>query len=311
VLPSWVAHSAAPKPTRAKRPARFIERTLQQTARFVEHSVFAERSARRPGLLQSLDARVKVFSLLAVLVGATFLHHAPSVWLIGAFTAVAALLSRVELRALCNRVWWFAPGVFVLVAIPAVFSVIVPGDALLTIYSTDAPPRLGPLALPPELAVTRQGVASAALVVSRLIVGVLLAVTLVLTTPWQELLRAAYTSTTAPFVLVLAMTHRYLFVLLRLVENMHLARRARTIAPVAAGEAHRWIGSRVGALFSRSRRLTEQVYAAMLARGYDGTPRSLTSFRFGRSEALWAVACCTVLVVALVGDRTVLGGLPW
>jgi cobalt ECF transporter T component CbiQ len=264
--------------------------------------VFAERAARRPGFLQSLDARAKLLSLVALLVAASFLHHLPSLWLLAAAVAAAAGLSRLGVRTLLNRVWWFLPAAFALIAIPAAFSFVTPGDPLVVLCRG---------AGSAQIAITRQGLATAALLVTRVFVGVLLAVTLTLTTCWQDLLKAAYTTATAPFVFTLAMTYRYLFVLLRTFQQMHLARRARTISPGSLAEQHRWIGGRIAALFSRSRRLSEEVYAAMLARGYRGRPRSLAGSRCTPMELAWLGGCAAAISLCLLVDRAVLRGLSW
>jgi len=311
MLPSWVAEAAPPGAAPKRRRSPFVAKMLEQSARFVQEAVFAERTARRQGFLQGLDARTKLVSVLALVVVAAFLHHLPSLWLVGAFAVAAAAFSQIRVGEIFNRAWWFLPGVFVLVAAPAAFNVITPGDTLVSLLRFGDGARIGPIDLPTEFSVTRQGLASAGLVVTRIVVGVLLAVALTLTTQWQDLLKAAHTSATAPFVLVLAMTYRYVFVLLRIVEEMHLARQARTISPVSPAAERRWIGSRIGALFLRSRGLTERVYAAMLARGYTGDPRALTSFTFGRREAVWGLACALVAAAALVGDRALLAELRW
>ncbi|MCJ7822611.1 MAG: cobalt ECF transporter T component CbiQ [Armatimonadetes bacterium] len=311
MLPSWIAESAPPRPARRRRSSSFLARTLRQTAHLTEQVVFAERAARRTGFLQSLDARVKLLSVLALLVTATFLHHLPSLWLLAALAVTAAALSRVEPHLLFNRVWWSLPGVFVIVALPAIFSFVTPGTALLTIYRFADAPHVGPLSLPSELAITRQGVASAALLVSRIAVGVLLAVCLTLTTRWQSLLKAAHTQATAPFVLITAMSYRYVFLLLHIVEDMYLARRARTISPHSLAAERRWIGGSVACLFSRSRRLTERVYAAMVARGYRGEPKVLAESRLGPREAAWIAACALTIPLVLLLDHVALRNLQW
>jgi len=311
MLPSWVAEGALPKEPPRGRSTGFVERMLAHSARFVEQAVFAEQVARRPGFLQRIDARTKLISVVGLTVAAAFLHHLLPLWFVGAFALAAGILSRVRLTELFNRAWWVLPGTFVLVAAPAIFNVITPGAPVLTLLHFGEGARLGPVQLPADLTVTRQGVASAGLVVTRIWVGVLLAVTLTLTTRWQDLLKAAGTSVAAPFVLILAMMYRYVFVLLRVVDEMHLAKRARTISPGSLAAERRWVGGRVGALFVRSRGLTEQVYAAMLARGYSGEPKALARFHFGWREAAWALLCVSIMAVALLGDRVVLAGLRW
>jgi len=268
-------------------------------------------AARERGMLQGLDARVKLISTLALLVTMSFCHHLVPLWIIAAFAVGALALSGPAARVASHPLWWVMPGVFVLVAIPATLNVFVPGDPLMVVYRAQASRTVGPFHLPAEVAVTRQGAVSAALLVTRIVTGVLLALGLALTTRWQELLKAAHTSRTALFVFTVAMMHRYLFALLRTVESMHLARRARIISPGTAGDQRRWVGNRIAVLFSRSRALSERVYQAMLARGYRGAPKVLTSSRFRAAELAWSLACAGVIVLSLYLDRAILAGLPW
>ncbi len=310
MLPSWVAHSPPLRPAR-RRSSGFLSKTLRDGARFASEALFAERIARQSGLLQSIDARVKLLTVLALVVTVAFTHHVPSVWVLGGFAVIALQASGVGARSLFSRAVWLLPSAFLLVAIPAALNVVTPGDTLVTLLRFDHGVAFGPIDLPGELTITRQGLASAAMLASRIAVGVLLATALALTTRWQEMLKAAHTSVTAVFVLVLAMTYRYVFVLLRVVEEMHLARKARTITPGTLASDRRWIGGRVGALFLRSRRLSERVYDAMLARGYTGRPRTLTSFQFGAREGLFVFACALAIAAAVLFDRLLLVRLRW
>ena len=298
MLPEWVSQPVRPRAAHTRR-ASAVGRFLRENARFVEEAVFLERAARRPGWVQGLDARTKVISILGLLVGASFLHHVVSLWLLGVCALGAMLASRLSPRVVFHRALWLMPGVFLLAALPAMLNVFTPGRAVLVLHRA------------PELAITQQGLAGAGLFISRLAVSVLLAFTLTLTTPAQDLFRAAYTSATAPFVLVLTMMHRYLFLLLRTVEELHLARRARTISPAPAGEERRWVGSSIAFLFTRSRRLTEEVYQAMLARGYTGQPKALRETRFGWREAAWLLTCGLLIAGTLFLDRAILRSWVW
>lgn len=311
MLPEWVSQPAAPRRAGRRRAGGALSRTLRASARLVGDAVFAERVARQPGFLQGLAARAKLISLVGLLVAASFLHHLASLWLLAAWVIAAAGISKVGVRVLLHRVWWLLPTAFLVVTIPAIFGPITPGEPLVTLYRAANPPRIGFLPLPAELAITRQGLAAAGLVVTRIVVGVLLGVTLVLTTRWQELLKAAYIGVTAPFVLILAMAYRYVFVLLRTVEAMHLGRQARTIVPSTAAEQRRWAGSRVAVLFLRSRRLSEEVYQAMLARGYRGEPKALAASRVGAPEAVWLLGCLAIAGICLFLDRVLLAGVSW
>ena len=56
------------------RRRNILEQTLHGITEAIEHAVFAEQISAHAGLLQSLDARVKVVSMLALLIGVSLSH---------------------------------------------------------------------------------------------------------------------------------------------------------------------------------------------------------------------------------------------
>lgn len=94
-------------------------------------------------------------------------------------------------------------------------------------------------------------------------------------TPWREVLRAMR-RLGVPSVLVatLQFMERYLHVLLGELERMMRARRARSCRPIGI-LSWRSLAGLVGSLLLRSLNRSERVHWAMLARGWDGTIRTL------------------------------------
>jgi cobalt/nickel transport system permease protein len=82
-------------------------------------------------------------------------------------------------------------------------------------------------------------------------------------------------------VAITGFLYRYLFVLADEARRMLQAREARSGAPDGRGGGSvAWraqvTGSMAGTLFLRSYERSERIYMAMLARGYDGTVRTLS-----------------------------------
>ena len=71
------------------------------------------------------------------------------------------------------------------------------------------------------------------------------------------------------------MTYRYIFLLLHTANGMFLARKSRIVAAHTGKEQRWWIVSAIGVLMSRSFRMSDDVYQAMLARGFNGQMRTL------------------------------------
>lgn len=88
------------------------------------------------------------------------------------------------------------------------------------------------------------------------------------TTPFAELLRVLRRAHVPPLlVTTLALTYRYLFVLIDETERLQRARSCRTFVKRRA-LAWKSLATVVGALFVRSTERAERIYAAMCARGW-------------------------------------------
>jgi len=104
---------------------------------------------------------------------------------------------------------------------------------------------------------------------------------LVLTTPWTHVLKALrILRVPALLVIVLGMTYRYIFLLLRLAEDFFEARRSRLIRPLSRPDQRRMAGAAAGVLLSKSLQLSEEVYLAMQSRGFRGSAYTMDDFRF-------------------------------
>jgi cobalt/nickel transport system permease protein len=136
-------------------------------------------------------------------------------------------------------------------------------------------------------------------------VSVSLVVLLTLTTSWTRLL-ASLRSLLVPrlFILVLGMTYRYVFHLLDAVDEMHVARKARTVSSTANNAVgRRFVAASAGALFGKSHALAEEVHQAMTARGWNGDARTLNTLRLVARDAAFLATCVMACSITLVVDR--------
>jgi energy-coupling factor transporter transmembrane protein EcfT len=61
----------------------------------------------------------------------------------------------------------------------------------------------------------------------------------------------------------------------------------------------------MGALWMIAFALSDEVHAAMLSRGYDGTPRTLTNPRIRGLDWVWTVFIILISIILIGGDRLV------
>jgi cobalt/nickel transport system permease protein len=282
--------------------ANFLDKTLLSVAHVAEQSLFSEAYARRRGLLQSLDVRIKLVGFLCIIVLLSFLHAPQSLWIAYAFSLLLAACSGISLRFFIKRVWLFVPLFSAAIVLPALLNIITPGDPMLVLVKLSRSYAWGPYSIPAELAVTRQGLWGGIVFVSRVATSVSFAVLLTLTTKWAEIfsgLRSLFIPRI--FIVTLSMTERYLFVLLRLIQDMYRGRLSRTIKPLSPAVERNWIASRIGVTFKKSMEMSEDVYKAMLSRGFHGEFRTISRFRATFVDYLWlsAISVAGCLLVML------------
>ncbi len=283
----------------------FVSKTLAGLTEAIKQAVFAERYARLPGLLQGLDPRGKIITFLALLIATAITRHLAVMALIYLLTVILAAASRIPMLFFMKRVWLFIPLFTGAIALPAIFNVVTPGRPLITLITFSAPFSWGPLHFPATIAITQQGVHGAAIFILRVATSVSLSVLLVLTTQWSRLLQAL-TALRFPKVaiLIFGMTYRYIFLFIKVAEEMFLARTSRTVGPTDTREQQNWLSSRLGFLLTRSYNLSNDVYLAMLSRGWTGNARFLDDFRFTWQDTVWVVFTITFL-----GTIFFLGGM--
>ena len=260
-----------------------VERSLSSFVDALEHAFYAEELAKKSGVLQKLDPRVKIVAILPLIVIAALSRR---LWVIAALFAVAlavAVLSRVPLGTLARRVWLGVLTFTGFISIPALF--VTPGQA---IYSL---PLLG-------WTVTAQGLRAAMYLIMRAETAATFSVLLVLCTPWSNLLKALRVLR-VPIVLVviLGMTHRYIFLLLWNAHDMFTSRKSRMVGRLDGREQRRAATASVGVLMSKTLQLSGDVYQAMRSRGFQGEVYVFDEFQTGWFD--WVILAAFVTIAAL------------
>ena len=282
--------------------ANFLDKTLLSVAHVAEQFLFSEAYARRRGLLQSLDVRIKLVSFLFIIILISFLHAPQTLWLAYGLSLLLAASSGLPLWFIIKRVWLFVPLFSAAIVLPALLNIITPGEPVLVLVKLSRGYAWGPYTIPAEIAVTRQGLWGGIVFVSRVATSVSFAVLLTLTTKWAEIfsgLRSLFVPRI--FVVTLSMTERYIFVLLRLIQDMYRGRMSRTIKPLSPAVERNWTASRIGVTFKKSIEMSEDVYKAMLSRGFHGEFLTINRFRATLVDYLWlfavSVAGCMLVLL--------------
>lgn len=285
----------------------FLDKTLLAIARIAEQALFAETYARKRGVLQALDVRIKLISFLGILVLISFIHSVQLLWVMYAMSLGLAAASRVPLAFFQKRVWLFVPLFSAAVVLPAILNIVTPGEPLLVLVRLPRSYCWGPYTIPAEVSITRQGLGGAAVFISRVASSVSFGVLFTLTTKWSEVfagLRALFVPRI--FVMTLSMTERYIFVFLRMIQDMYRARKSRTIQPRSIEVERHWTASRIGITFKKSLEMSDDVYKAMLSRGFHGEFRSISRFQATTRDVVWSAAVLSFGLLVILLERGLL-----
>ncbi|HXZ04989.1 MAG TPA: cobalt ECF transporter T component CbiQ [Ktedonobacteraceae bacterium] len=274
-----------------KESLGWLEHTVSGIASSIERAVFTEENARKQGWLQKIDPRAKLGMFLALILAASLSRSFVILCALYAIILAAAYLSQLPFDFFVKRVWLGIPFFAGIVIIPSIFLAGAP-------YLFQVP--LGPI----HLGVSIAGLLSAVVFVARVGVCVSLAVLLVLTTPWADLLKslqAVYVPQV--FILLLSMTYRYIFLFLHTANGMFEARKSRTVGRTYGNEHRRWISGSTGYLMNRSFKMSNDVYAAMAARGFTGEIRSYSDYHMTATDWIALVATIGIAVASVVAGR--------
>jgi cobalt/nickel transport system permease protein len=286
-----VVLAAAAPAGRGEGRIGWLEQTVGGITSNIEHAIFTERHARSAGWLQRRDPRAKMIGTLVAILAASLTTSVAGLVLLYAATLSAARASHVPFGFFVKRVWLGIPFFAGIVVIPAIF--FVPGARAFDL-------ALGPAHLAPSW----NGLAGAVLFVSRVGVSVSLAVLLVVTTPWADVLKSLKALRVPQvFILVLSMTYRYIFLFLHTANGILLARKSRVVGRATGREQRHWITGTMGNLMSRAFKMSNDVYAAMLARGFTGEARTYAAYRMRAVDRSGLALVAIVAVAAVLAGR--------
>lgn len=251
----------------------------------MKHS-FLDQYSDRDSLIHRLDPRTKLLTSLLFILAVVLTP--PGRWPVFAlyFILVAALLilSRVPLLYVLKRSLVIMPFVVLIaVFIPFFREGEVAGSYNIWLW---------------QLSVTYNGLQVFWNILAKAWLSILSLILLTSTTRFSQLLKGMEKlRLPGVMTMILSFMYRYIFVLIDEVMRMKQARDSRNFGGRRLWQL-RTIGNMIGTLFIRSYERGERVYAAMMARGFNGHTRTLENLSFRLSDALFALSLGFILILA-------------
>jgi len=276
----------------------FIDKGIHHVANVIKTTYMQWETASRKGLLQGLDARVKVLATAFFLVIVSLKRDLAPQAAIAAGVFVLAVASRLDLQAYYRRVLVLGFVFGFLIALPSSLNIIVKGDVAVPLVHLSRPYDLWIYHVPAEIGLTSTGMLGVARLTMRVVNSLSLSFLLLYTTPFTEVVRALKVFRVPDtFLMILNLTYKYILIFARTVEDMHLAKKSRLTGSVGGSHARSWIAGRMAMMFKKTQGRCEELYKAMLSRGFTGEVRLAG---FGRPKGMDYAAGAVAFVAGAV-----------
>ncbi len=248
----------------------FFDKGVRHFASLIKTTYVQWDAANRKGFLQGIDARVKVLFLILFIFIVSFKKTVAPQLSLCLFFFILVLLSRLNPFSFYGRVLFFGFFSGFLVTLPSSLNIITPGDMIVPLIHLSSPHQFWVYHIPETIGITRQGMAGVVQLTMRIINSLSLSFLIIHTTPFPEIMRALKSLRVPdPFLMIITLSYKYIFVFAKTLEDIHLARKGRTV-DFKGTEGRQWIAGRMAFLLRKTQIRCEEVFQAMLARGFSG-----------------------------------------
>lgn len=297
-IPSWLTEKNSCDNSKKRFAGMgFIAKTLDRFSEVFENDFFCERYAAKPMMLQYLDPRVKLVVLFGFMLCGAFVSNIAVLIALAVIALVYAKLSGLNLKDYVRRVWAYIPLIVFVFSLPGATSLFFSGTPLFYIL------RPGMFGIRTGVYFTVFGMIMAFRLALRPGISLSFAFLLLLTTRWNRI-TAALSHLRMPLSVVslLSMAYRYIFVLAGIAGEIMEARFLRTVGKLDASENRRFISRSAANMFLKSHALSEEIYDAMVCRGFCGEFVSMERFKLGSADAVFIINNIVILAVLIIGE---------
>ncbi|MBN1184094.1 MAG: cobalt ECF transporter T component CbiQ [Bacteroidales bacterium] len=266
--------------TRSKNLS-FIDKTIKKAANFVTSTFTQWQSARKEGLFQLLDNRVKVLFLLIGVIGISFCTYIITQLAISGVIFLIYILSKLDILQIYKRILIIGFIFGFIIFLPACLNLFTKGDNAFTLIRFSKPHTFWIYTIPQEITITWQGIDLVIRLTLKIINSVSIVLLVISTTTFEQIIKSlAFLRVPKIFLLTLTLTYKFIFILSNSIIESYYAIKMRWWNRGSVKEAENVVTGRVGYLFRKSRERYELVYQSMIARGFTG------KFDFGKFQKL-------------------------
>jgi cobalt/nickel transport system permease protein len=274
-IPPFLLARSAPcsiKQGMGKIKVPFLERGIDHLASVIKEGYAQWEFSSQNGFFQKIDARVKVLFLLFFILIVSLKKDVLPETYIWVFVFVLTLFSRLNIKKVYKRVLLLSSLFGFLIALPSAFNVITKGEIILHFIKLSRPYNFWIYHIPADIGITRGGIYGVAMLTMRVMNSLSLSFLVLNTTPFHEIIRALKVlKVPDSFLIIITLCYKYIFILSKTVEDIHLAKKSRIVRELSSTEAREWITGRMAFIFRKTRLRCEEVFKAMIGRGFSDT----------------------------------------
>lgn len=306
-IPSYLLQSADQRPPDAHHKGRrvrstFLDKGLIGLSRVLKDTYVQWDLSGKEGLFQHVDARLKLLFLIFFAVLISLKRDISSELVVMVILLILNLLSRLHVIALYSRTVFFGFVFGVFISFPSAFNIIVPGTVVVPFVTLQHSYEVLFYHIPSTIGLTGEGLYLVALLSLRVLNSLTVCLLVLYTTPLPDFIKALRLLR-VPDVIVMIMTlfHKYIFILACSLEEMHLAMKSRLLSPVPRNDARVWASGRMVYVYRKTHQACEDVFGAMLSRGFTGEVRLPRSRPLNRLDWLVGSGLLAVwIIIALL-----------
>jgi len=265
-------------------------------ARLLQEMFVQWAFASRSGLLQLLDARVKVLFWLLLLVIISFKSTVTSLACIAGMIAMLTLGARVGLGHVYGKVLPLTFFFGVLLSAPSMLNIFAPGAVVFPLITLHDPVTILTITIPQQIGITEEGLTICFRLVLRVFASLSLSILMLSVTPFPEIIRALKLFHIPDFLLlILTLTGKYIYLFAQTVLDMYRAMKVRLVLGITSADFRAWSTGRMASIFRKTQLRADDIYRAMLCRGFSGEIRLAGARHLRKND--WAGACVLAVFV--------------
>ncbi|WP_292460664.1 cobalt ECF transporter T component CbiQ [Methanothermococcus sp.] len=272
---------------------KLFDKTIEGVIKYINEAVFAEKYAKSRGILQSINPKIKLIVILSFVVITVLTKHLEVIFGLYVLSLIFCYFSNVPLKHYLKRVWFFIPIFTGIIALPIIF--ITPGKPIYVLLNS------------PYIAITYEGIYYATIFTLRVATAVSYAVLLTITTTWNDITKSLNKLGIPDMVItIMTIAYRYIFLLMNTLIDSMYSRKSRLCKNLGMKESWIEAGKNMGALFIKTHQMGEDLYYAMLSRGYLNEPQTYSEFHTETKDYIFLIISIFIMAIAIIIDRCIL-----